>query len=104
MDLVLLLMTAKDGDEARKVAEKLVGDRLCACVNILPGVTSVYRWKGELFREPECYLLAKTKKELVPLVVEAVKSVHSYECPAVDCVDITGGSPDFLQWIADMTV
>ncbi|MEW5735228.1 MAG: divalent-cation tolerance protein CutA [Thermodesulfobacteriota bacterium] len=103
MDLALVVMTAKDEDEARLVAEKLVGEKLAACVNIIPKVLSVYRWKGEVFREPECYLLAKTRKDLVPRLTAAVRSVHSYECPAVAALDITGGSPDFLAWIADMT-
>lgn len=103
MEKVLVFMTARDMEEARRVAEKLVGEGLCAGVNILPGITSVYRWKGEIRREPECCLLAQTRKELMHRVEEALKSVHSYECPALACVDITGGSPDFLQWIADMT-
>ncbi len=103
MPNAFVYMTASSMEEAEKIADKLVSEHLCACVNILPGLRSVYRWKGVVERAEEVALIGKTREILVPLVVEAVKSVHSYEVPAVASWPIGRGNPDFLRWIEEET-
>jgi periplasmic divalent cation tolerance protein len=76
---------------------------LAACANVLPGVTSVFRWQGEVQEDGETALILKTRSELVEPLTKRVKELHSYDCPCVVALPIAGGNPDFLQWIADET-
>lgn len=99
----LIYMTAADADEARRIGDALVAERLAACVNILPGTTSIYRWEGEIRHEAECVLIAKTRAELVERLTTRVRALHSYDCPCVVALPVAGGNPDFLSWIADET-
>lgn len=99
MQAILVYMTAGSEEEARNLADALITDRLAACVNILPGMQSCYRWKGEIERAVEVVLIAKTKAALLPEVVARVKEIHSYEVPCVVSLPITNGNPDFLDWI-----
>lgn len=96
-------ITAKDRAEARAIGEKLVNERLAACVNILDGMESVYRWKGQVESAGEAVLIAKTREDLVAKLTERVKALHSYDCPCIVALPITGGNPDFLDWIENET-
>ena len=99
----LLYMTAADADEARRIGDALVAERLAACVNIIPGMISIYRWEGEIRHDAECVLIAKTRAELVERVSARVRELHSYECACVVALPVAGGNPDFLSWIVDET-
>jgi periplasmic divalent cation tolerance protein len=99
----LLYMTAADAIEAQRIGDALVAERLAACVNIIPGMTSIYRWEGEIRHEAECVLIAKTRSDLVERVTARVAELHSYDCPCVVALPVAGGNPDFLSWIADET-
>ncbi|MBW1989591.1 MAG: divalent-cation tolerance protein CutA [Deltaproteobacteria bacterium] len=99
MPAIFVYMTAGSMEEANKVADALISERLAACVNILPGMRSCYYWKGKVERDEEVVLIAKSKEALLPLLVEKVKEVHSYEVPCVVSIPISGGNPDFLDWI-----
>lgn len=99
----LLYFTAPDKQEAERIAHALVEARLVACVNVLPEITSVYRWEGVVQQGAEVAVLAKTMAEVAPRVVELVKSMHSYECPCILTLPITGGHAPFLQWVAAET-
>jgi len=103
MQAILVYMTAASDEEADKIAEALLADRLVACVNVLPGMRSRYFWKGALESAAEVVVIAKTRAALLPDVVEKVRSVHSYEVPCVVSLPITGGNPDFLEWISAET-
>lgn len=97
-------ITASDKEEARRLAHALVENRLAACANVFDGMTSVYRWDGAVQESGEAVLIAKTREDLVPALTEKVQELHSYDCPCVVSLALTGGSADFLAWIAAETV
>jgi len=99
MTQCLIYMTASNDAEARTIARILVQERLAACVNILAGMRSVYRWEGEIQEESEIVLIAKTRRDRVPALTDRVTEIHSYDCPCVVAIPIDGGNSDFLDWI-----
>ena len=99
MSKQFVYMTAGSPEEARQIGAALVEDRLAACVNIIDGMHSIYRWEGKLQQDQETILIAKTTRDRMPVLIEAVKAMHSYDCPCIVSVDIEGGHPDFLEWI-----
>jgi periplasmic divalent cation tolerance protein len=103
MSQILVYITAPGLNEARNIADHLVENRLCACVNILPGMASVYRWQGDVCHAEEVAMIAKTTQDRLESLVSAVKSLHPYECPCVVSWPITGGFLPFLQWIQEET-
>ncbi len=84
---------------AEDLAKRLVSSRLAACVNILPGLTSVYEWKGEVERDSELLLLAKTTEARYPALENALRQAHPYELPEIVCVPIVAGLSGYLEWI-----
>ena len=104
MELVLVHITAASAEEAGRIAHDLVDRRLAACANIVPGVRSIYRWKGRIEQSPEVLLLAKTRADLLPAVTDRVRALHSYECPCVAAVPIVAGYPAFLGWVEKETL
>lgn len=99
----LLLNTCPDLETARKLARMLVERRLAACVNILPGVTSVYAWQGKIEQDPELLLFIKTRAELYAQVEELVRREHPYDVPELVALDFEGGLPAYLKWIEEST-
>jgi periplasmic divalent cation tolerance protein len=95
----LLYVTCTSEDEAIKIAETLVEEKLAACANILGRTTSIFRWEGKVQRETEVALILKTRSELVANATARVKSLHSYSVPCVAAVSLTSGNADFLNWI-----
>lgn len=102
-EYVWLYLTAETEGEALALGRALVAERLVACVNVLGGATSVFRWEGEVQEAAEVVLVAKTRASLVAAVVARVRELHSYSCPCVLALPILGGNPDFLHWIGDET-
>lgn len=86
---------------AEDIAKRLVSSRLAACVNIVPGITSVFEWKGAVESETELLLLAKTTGAAYPELERAVREAHPYELPEIVCVPIAAGLEGYLQWIED---
>ncbi len=103
MDAMFVYTTTASRDEALRIAHALVAERLAACANILPGVTSVFRWEGSVQEESEVSMILKTRAGLVDLVIERIRSLHGYTCPCVVALPITAGNPAFLDWIASET-
>lgn len=103
MSASFVYMTCASLDEAEAIGTMLVKQRLAACANILPGMRSVYWWRGRMERAEETVLVAKTRTDLVEALTEAVKAAHGYEVPCVIALPVTGGNPDFLRWIEDET-
>lgn len=103
MNTMLLYVTAGSRDEALGIGRVLVERRLAACANVIPETTAIYRWEGEIQEDAEAVLLVKTREDLVAAVTEAVKELHSYDCPCVIALPIAGGSRDFLNWIVKET-
>ena len=95
----LVYITAPDPEEAARIGRMLVEKRLAGCVNVVPTIRSFYRWEGELQEDSEALLFVKTRRELVPEVVAAVKATHPYQVPAVLAVDVVEGNEDYLRWL-----
>ena len=102
-DFLLVFSTFPDAGKAREVARVLVGERLVACGNVLPSVTSVYIWQGEQTESEEVLVLFKTRREGYPDLEARLKALHPYEVPEIIAVEITAGSPAYLQWVAEGT-
>ena len=100
-DKLLVLTTAGSQAEARKLAQALVERRQAACVNIVPGVESIYRWRGKAEQAQEWMLLIKTTEAAFELVRDTIKELHSYELAECIAISISDGSLAYLQWIAD---
>ena len=100
-DKLLVLSTAGSEAEARKIAQALVERRLAACVNIVPRIQSVYRWKGRVEQAEEYLLLIKTLKARQEEVCASIRELHSYQTPECIAVVIESGSADYLTWISD---
>ena len=96
---VLVYVTCPSNAEAGRIGGLLVERRLAACINILPEMTSIYRWEGKLQTEREAVMIAKTRASLAAPVREAVRGTHPYTNPAILVIDVAGGSPEFLAWI-----
>lgn len=96
---LLVLVTAPDAERGAALGRTLVEERLAACVNILPGLRSIYHWQGAVEEESEVLLLIKTSSDLLPQLTERVKELHPYEVPEVLALPIAGGSSDYLHWL-----
>jgi periplasmic divalent cation tolerance protein len=99
-DKIVVFSTCETESEARKLARALVEGRLAACVNIVSGMRSVYRWKGVVEEASEILLIVKTNRELLPQVREAIEKIHSYELPEVIALQIVDGSERYLEWLS----
>lgn len=92
-------VTAPNAEEAEAMARKLVEERLAACTNVFPPITSYYWWEGELQRDQEVSFIAKTRRDLAQAVIQRVRQLHSYQVPAVLVLDVVDGNPDYLAWV-----
>ena len=102
-DTLLVLTNLPDRDAAARLAQRLVESRLAACVNILNGCTSVYRWKGEVERADEVPVLIKTRGARYAELEAAIREAHPYEVPEVIAVPVVQGLADYLEWVAEET-
>ncbi len=98
-DHLLVLSTCPDNATAERLATMLVEQRLAACVNVLPGLTSVYRWQGEIQRDSEVLLLAKSRADRYPELESALVEHHPYELPEVVAVSLEQGLEGYLAWL-----
>lgn len=96
----LVLCTCPDADSAQRLAKSLVEERRAACVNILPGLTSVYAWEGQIEQAQEQLLLIKTETGLYADLETFLKTHHPYDVPEIIAVPVERGSADYLQWIS----
>jgi periplasmic divalent cation tolerance protein len=99
---LIVLVTAGARDDAERIAETLVGERLAACVNLVGPIRSVYRWQGEISRDDEILLLIKTTRERYAALEARVRAIHPYDVPEVIALPIAYGSEPYLQWLRDM--
>jgi periplasmic divalent cation tolerance protein len=98
---IVVLMTAANPEEAGRIAEMLVAEHLAACVQILPEIQSVYRWRGEVARESETMLLAKTTLDRFDDLDRAVREIHSYETPEIIALPVRAISEPYLAWLQE---
>lgn len=99
-DKRIVMTTAGSVDEARRIAEGLVERKLAACVNIVPKIVSIYRWKGKVEEAEEWLLWIKTATAF-ERVRDAILEMHSYELPECLSITIENGSPEYLEWLVD---
>ena len=101
MGAIVVVTTVGEEERASLIARELVARRLAACVNVVPGMRSVYRWQGKICRDAEYLLLIKTLAGEYDAVAAALKELHSYELPEILAFDVAHGDARFLAWIAD---
>ena len=102
-DTRIVLTTAGSPQEAEKIARALVERRLAACVNIIPQIQSVYRWKEKIEQETEWLLIIKTRLNTFDSVRDAIKELHSYDLPECVMLDVSDGSEAYLNWVSENT-
>jgi periplasmic divalent cation tolerance protein len=98
-DKIVVLSTCGSAEEARLLARALVEKRLAACVSVVPGVRSVYRWKEAIEEEEEVLLVIKTSRPLLEELRAEIERLHSYEVPEVIAMQVVGGSERYLEWL-----
>ena len=103
MPALICFCTCPDLATAERIAAALVGERLAACVNILPGLRSVYRWEGRVDAADEVLLLIKTSAEAYSLLQTRLTVLHPYELPELLAVEPAAGLPAYLDWVATET-
>ena len=102
-DIVLVVTNLPDREAALRLARGLVEERLAACVNVLGGCTSVYRWDGAIEEAAEVPVFIKTRAARFPELEARIRELHPYELPEIIAVPIVHGLPDYLEWIAKET-
>lgn len=97
----VVLTTVKDRAEAKRLAERLVSEKLAACVSAVPNVSSVYRWRGKVERAREVLVVVKTSMKKLERLIPRIKELHSYEVPEILALRIERGLPEYLKWISE---
>jgi periplasmic divalent cation tolerance protein len=95
----VVLITAPDADTGASLARALVGERLAACVNLVPGIRSIYRWEGSIEEGDEVLMVVKTRAARCKALRARVNDLHPYDVPEVIELPIGGGSPAYLEWV-----
>lgn len=105
MDSQALVVYCSCPDQAiaERIAEAVVNERLAACVNLISGLTSIYRWEGQLQRDAELLLIIKTRSAVYPQLEARLRQLHPYQLPEIIALPIHTGSADYLNWIAANT-
>ena len=101
--IYLAYCTCPNSESARAVAETLVSEHLAACVNILPGISSVYRWEGRIETAGEVLLMIKTSAPRVAAIIDRITELHPYDVPEVICHTIAAGQERYLDWVRQRT-
>jgi periplasmic divalent cation tolerance protein len=99
-DAVVVLVTAPTAEKAAELARAVVEEKLAACGNVLPGVRSIYRWKGTVQEEGEALLVLKTQRRCFPELRDRILALHPYEVPEVLALPVEAGAEAYLDWIA----
>ena len=99
MTATMIYVTASSDEEALRIADAIVTERLAACANVVRGVTSMFWWEGRVQEGQEVTIILKTRDELVERLTNRVRELHSYDCPCIVALPITGGNKAFIDWI-----
>ncbi len=95
----IIYITTSDVSESKKIAIKLLEEKLAVCINIIPTIESLYLWKHEIEEDTESIMVVKTKSRLVDEVIKRVEDIHSYEIPCILEININKGSKNYLKWM-----
>lgn len=98
---IVILCTVPDRESGARIGRTLVEERYAACVNLVPGLTSIYQWQGAVQEEPECLLVIKTTAARFEALAERLRSLHPYAVPEIIALPITAGHPAYLNWITE---
>jgi|SRR5580698_8649688 periplasmic divalent cation tolerance protein len=98
-DKIVVLTTCESADEASQIARVLVEKKIAACVNIMPGVKSVYRWKEKIEEASEVLLIIKSRRDLFDAIRTEIAKIHTYELPELIALPIVDGSETYLAWL-----
>jgi periplasmic divalent cation tolerance protein len=101
MPAIVVFLTAGTEEQATLLAEQLVDRRLAGCVNIVPGIRSIYRWQGKICRDSEWLLLVKTLDSKYQALEAAVRELHGYELPEILALSVHRGEKNYLRWIEE---
>jgi periplasmic divalent cation tolerance protein len=99
MNNIIVLSTTDTPESAEKIASALVDAHEAACVNIVPGVRSIYRWEGKTRNESECLLLIKSSAGKFAAIQKRIRLMHTYQIPEIIALPITAGDPEYLKWL-----
>ncbi|WP_457565300.1 divalent-cation tolerance protein CutA [Caldithrix abyssi] len=99
---IVVFCTTPDTKTAEAIAQKLVENGLAACCNLIPGLTSIYTWKGKVQKDAEVLMMIKTDDRQYQKLEQTIKELHPYEVPEVIALDIKKGSKDYLKWIQEV--
>ncbi len=102
-DVVALMCTVPSEDVAMELGRVLVEEGLAACVNTVPGLRSIYRWKGEVCNDAEWLLVIKTVKARLPSLARRVEQLHPYETPELIALPVEGGLQAYVAWVREQT-
>ena len=102
-DVTISWITCSSQEEAGRISEALVEEKLAACVNMIPGITSVFSWKGDICREQEILLMVKSVSSKQTALEGRIKTLHSYSTPEILTVSVNAGSRDYLEWVRKET-
>jgi len=100
---IVVFITVPSREVGETISHALVNNQLAACVNIVPGISSIYQWKGSIESDKELLLVAKSRTPLLDKIIAAVKQHHPYEVPEVIALPIIAGSDDYMAWIDEST-
>jgi periplasmic divalent cation tolerance protein len=95
----IVYITTSGDLESKKIAKKLLEEKIAACINIIPTVESIYLWKGKIEQDSESIMLVKTKSKMVEEVIKRVEELHSYEIPCVLEITVNKGSKNYIEWM-----
>ncbi|MGH8280009.1 MAG: divalent-cation tolerance protein CutA [Gammaproteobacteria bacterium] len=96
---LVVFCTCPDRESGERLGGALVQERLAACVNVVPGLTSIYRWEGALKMEPECLLIIKAMASRFADLRQRLRELHPYELPEIIALPICDGDPEYLKWL-----
>jgi periplasmic divalent cation tolerance protein len=101
--ILVVLVTCPNRRTAETIGRTLVEERLAACANVVPGLTSIYRWQGKICRDSEVLVLLKIRRSCFPALARRVRQLHPYSVPEIVALPIVLGSPTYLAWVAEST-
>ncbi|ACQ94409.1 CutA1 divalent ion tolerance protein [Tolumonas auensis DSM 9187] len=102
-DAIVVLCTCPDNTCARALAQTLLNEKLAACVNLIPQVTSLYCWQGKMEESQEVLLVIKSRRTLFGVLQQRIQTLHPYEVPEILAMPVLNGSPAYLQWLQEQT-
>ncbi len=103
MTNIIVFSTCPNIKIAHQISESLVLEKLIACANIIPGIESIYRWKGHIEKDQEILLIMKSKQELFTQLVDRIEAIHPYDTPEITALEITQSSQKYSSWIIEST-